>query len=554
MKENGIKLKAFEEILKNSFIQEGHVRSDLLPNYLPLPCPAQDELSIISSDLVNRLSIINKTIDDDHIDRSDIVNIDCSLKNITLHNIKDIRIEIQNKYVPWPFNLLPKFVGIRSHSQDSTVVSSIHRALRKELQIQSMLRCILPLLPIEFLGMEKPITKGESLSEKRFCIVDFAGGTGTLAIVLALLLPLCDIIIVDLKASSLHMVHEKTQAFDPTRRQDIDLHPQVDESIFLMNKRKKKARPPDPLRSKTNTFRIEEHIHQLHRCQYISNLYTYYGSIEFFSTDTQRPTFHLGICLHGCGEASDLVLRACGENGASFVVCPCCVGKLNRQKSNPYIFHATAADIPTVSYPQSQVFRNLLTSEEFDILAGAGDYSDYNDMHTCKYATRRTAKGIIEMDRILFMKERYGYDYLVMTKMQPFEASPKNDIVMGWRSCSAVRDPYECLGGLESISPCGHANADVQMTFYGRGIGYQVHTQLFNSSEWTESEENEIRSVLNSFLDSNELALTFPSGMGSRLRKLVHYLSNELGFKHWSKVSNKGEIVVIVEKVTKNVV
>ena len=36
--------------------------------------------------------------------------------------------------------------------------------------------------------------------------------------------------------------------------------------------------------------------------------------------------FDVGLALHACGTASDLVLRACVAARACFVVCPCCTG------------------------------------------------------------------------------------------------------------------------------------------------------------------------------------------------------------------------------------
>lgn len=293
---------------------------------------------------------------------------------------------------------------------------------------------------------------------------------------------------------------------------------------------------------------MEKLSHKLHRCEHIPNLYTYYGSIESFSADTNRPKFDIGICLHACGEASDLVLRACGDNGASFVVCPCCVGKLNRQKSNPYIFQATAAHDPTVLYPQSQAFRSILVPEQFDVLAKAGDYSDYSDMHSCKYASRRTAKSIIEMDRLLFMREKYHYDHVVLTKMEPPEASPKNDILIGWKSCSSLRDPYMTFGEVTLAPPCVYANADIRRTFHLEDLESHANENSFKSCEWTQEEESGIHSILNAFIESNELVYAFPCGMGPRLRKLIHYSAGELGLNHWSKGFVMAEKAVVVEK------
>ena len=32
------------------------------------------------------------------------------------------------------------------------------------------------------------------------------------------------------------------------------------------------------------------------------------------------------MCLHACGVATDMVLKQCLQNNASFVICPCCYG------------------------------------------------------------------------------------------------------------------------------------------------------------------------------------------------------------------------------------
>ena len=119
--------------------------------------------------------------------------------------------------VPSPFKLLPESVGLRLHNVGNTNSDSPSnvRALRKELPIQSMLRCILPLIPVALWGPEQIVdipvvdtcdSYGQYSSRsmpKRFRIVDFAGGTETLAIALALVLPQCYVILVDLKAYNL---------------------------------------------------------------------------------------------------------------------------------------------------------------------------------------------------------------------------------------------------------------------------------------------------------------------------------------------------------------
>jgi hypothetical protein len=48
-----------------------------------------------------------------------------------------------------------------------------------------------------------------------------------------------------------------------------------------------------------------------------SNLNYYYGN------------FDIGLCLHACGSATDMVLQKCILQDASFVICPCCYGSIS---------------------------------------------------------------------------------------------------------------------------------------------------------------------------------------------------------------------------------
>ena len=61
--------------------------------------------------------------------------------------------------------------------------------------------------------------------------------------------------------------------------------------------------------------------------------------------------FEIGVALHACGAASDLVLQKCAEAKARYVVCPCRLGKLGApDRRDWYRFAATgdndARDVP----------------------------------------------------------------------------------------------------------------------------------------------------------------------------------------------------------------
>ena len=69
----------------------------------------------------------------------------------------------------------------------------------------------------------------------------------------------------------------------------------------------------------------------------LSNCRFYQGNMDYF-----KGRFDIGVSLHACGVATDLVIQACIRNGASFVSCPCCYGSVQANHM--------------LSYPRSNVF------------------------------------------------------------------------------------------------------------------------------------------------------------------------------------------------------
>ena len=56
-------------------------------------------------------------------------------------------------------------------------------------------------------------------------------------------------------------------------------------------------------------------------------------------------SFNIGVSLHACGVATDLVIQKCIENTASFVSCPCCYGSVQENHM--------------VNYPRSKEFKEV---------------------------------------------------------------------------------------------------------------------------------------------------------------------------------------------------
>lgn len=315
------------------------------------------------------------------------------------------------------------------------------------------------------------------------------------------------------------------------------------------------------------------------------NLKTFHGDISSF--DMQ---FDIGISLHACGESTDLALRKSAEFSANFISSPCCIGKLNRGVRNPYIYQATMGNTPTVEYPQSNNFKSVLKPEDWDHLAKAADYGEGGNVRNydkCEY--RRMAKSLVEMDRLLYMKNDFGYD-CYLTKMEDDVKTPKNDILVGWKQPAPI-DPNEELHlkkGEESQSsdrlvfsydkstleswtlrfekemyflgnalrdPIDHSNGSTFSSENNKALestGISTQQARVAMTEWDEKEYENVQSILSSFLENDEeTTYKFPKGQPSRLRKLVHFVAENMDLRHWSEGKRNTERMVIVAKKKK---
>ena len=187
-----------------------------------------------------------------------------------------------------------------------------------------------------------------------------------------------------------------------------------------------------------------------------------------------------------------------------------------------------------------------------DALAKAADYNDIQYIRTCRNASRRTAKALLEFDRLLFMKEKFGFDDVVLTRMTPWEASPKNDILLGWFNDSkkSISGPYDnCDGGFANVPPCHECNADIEMAINQLvspvnpkideiSVGLSDKLTSGDNVDWDKGEIDEYTAILQQFVESDSVVKRFPTRMGSRKRKLVHYLAQRMNLRHWSEGKN----------------
>lgn len=201
-------------------------------------------------------------------------------------------------------------------------------------------------------NLVKPIIK---LAKSGNTIVDFCSGSGHLGLLLAVCLPDCSVILVENKERSL--------------------------------------------------LRAEERVEALH----LKNVILLQCNLDYFNAQ-----FNIGVSLHACGVATDLVIQNCIKNRAHFVCCPCCYGGIHS------CYHLT--------YPRSKVFCNSkLQYVDYLNVAHAADQT--HDDENAKTKQGYFCMDIVDTDRKLQAVEK-GYE-VHLGKLQPVSCTPKNNILVG---------------------------------------------------------------------------------------------------------------------------
>ncbi|KAK8746668.1 hypothetical protein OTU49_017132 [Cherax quadricarinatus] len=203
--------------------------------------------------------------------------------------------------------------------------------------------------------LENVVSAIQIFAKKGDVIVDFCAGGGHVGIVAAFCLPECKVLLVENKEASLVRAKKRVE--------DLQLN-----NVTFM------------------------------QC-----------NLDYF-----KGHFNIGVCLHACGVATDLVMLKCLEQKAAFVCSPCCYGGV---QSNHIL-----------KYPRSQVFCNLpLSLNEYLILGHAADQT--HDESNPKTGQGQLCMKLIDTDRLMLAKT-FGYS-TKLVQMQPKTCSPKNHLLIG---------------------------------------------------------------------------------------------------------------------------
>ncbi|XP_042791705.1 glutathione S-transferase C-terminal domain-containing protein isoform X2 [Panthera leo] len=261
---------------------------------------------------------------------ADIVLLPC------IHHFLEKGIEVMFSPHPCPtwtldWNSLPAAVSPKEGKMSSD------RALRKQQQLNNLVYVVT--------SQAKPGDR----------IVDFCSGGGHVGIVLAHMLPSCQVTLIENKELSL-------------------------------------------IRAKKRSDELG-----------LSNIWFIQANMEYFT-----GMFNIGVALHACGVATDMVIEHCIKTRAAFVTCPCCYGFIqNTSKFN---------------FPKSEQFKKTLSYKEHMILCRFADQTAVQ-LPAQRRLIGKQCMCLVDLDRARAAEER-GYSVQVIS-MEPESCSPKNNMIVG---------------------------------------------------------------------------------------------------------------------------
>lgn len=145
----------------------------------------------------------------------------------------------------------------------------------------------------------------------------------------------------------------------------------------------------------------------------LTNVRLFQCNLDYFT-----GPFEIGVSLHACGVATDIVLMHCLNRKARFVCCPCCYGGCHQ--------------MPHITYPRSECFRQHdITAQDFMYIAHCADQA--HDLtktdNAAKSVQGQLCMDIVDTDRKLYAEE-CGYT-VTLSRLQPEDCTPKNRLLVG---------------------------------------------------------------------------------------------------------------------------
>jgi len=149
------------------------------------------------------------------------------------------------------------------------------------------------------------------------------------------------------------------------------------------------------------------------------------SNIEYFIS-----SFNIGVSLHSCGVATDLILEICIKNSASFVLCPCCFGALHHVKQVSHISQSLIENenpsqnsqdsqdlqkkliVSSITYPRSSIFRQIIDDEEYFAMGNGAERTEW-DFTSVNAISAKKFMGFIDLG-IIFSFFLFEFFFLIL--------------------------------------------------------------------------------------------------------------------------------------------
>ena len=157
------------------------------------------------------------------------------------------------------------------------------------------------------------------------------------------------------------------------------------------------------------------------------------------------------LAVHACGAASDDALEQALRLRCSYVLVPCCVGKLRLAAAAPF-----AAD-PAPRQARSALLRGLVDSERYLQLAAFADHDGAAAAAEAGDELVNRGKRLLERDRNARAEEE-GWRTAI-AQLSPAAASTKRDVLVGIARAKRFARPPPPATGLRAEAPTAAAEA-----------------------------------------------------------------------------------------------
>jgi hypothetical protein len=172
-------------------------------------------------------------------------------------------------------------------------------------------------------------------------------------------------------------------------------------------------------------------------------------NVSINSDDISRLSelqFDVAVSLHSCGKLTDVALRLCHQNKASFVLVPCCYGQILKPPLDyitstleDYVvdhFNYNVSSLLFGSLSNQDIYKSIISAADFAITT----FNEIDTSLSCsydknssqlEYRLAKVSMRLLDLDRIIKICESDNRYYCTVSSLRPLSCSPKNNLIIG---------------------------------------------------------------------------------------------------------------------------